>query len=256
MLSVGPTPDVEPEARVPTVRVNLVQSVRLLPHQSLVVEICFAGDMEVDDSEAYLLEPKELKSGLQVEPSLLSLSAEGGVLSNHTGCSMALEEGSLLGEATPVTLVDSAPNADDQIPEESDGLSVLRWIQIKSTAWRQKKLLESIGSLETLTSQGYALQFDQCSGCVSASHAAVTDRSESPICFAAVYIDDALVFSPTLKEHLDHLTAVIQRVNESNSNPLSAVRPPGGGVPHTCGHSTGAETQRCLSHSHYSVPTT
>ena len=94
MSPAEPTQDVEQEAKVPTVRVNLVQSVHLLPHQSLVVEVRFAGDKEVDGSEAYLLEPAELKSGLQVEPSRLSLSVEDGVLAvlnNPTGCSMSLE---------------------------------------------------------------------------------------------------------------------------------------------------------------------
>ena len=33
--------------------------------------------------------------------------------------------------------------------------------------------------------------------------------------FVAVYIDDVLVFSPTLEEHLNHLKAVIQQVSEA-----------------------------------------
>ena len=33
--------------------------------------------------------------------------------------------------------------------------------------------------------------------------------------FVAVYIDDVLVFSPTLEEHIDHLKAVIQRISEA-----------------------------------------
>ena len=72
------------------------------------------------------------------------------MINNPTGCSMALEGGSLLGEATPVTLVNHAPNGNQTqgIPEE---MSALRWIQTKPTAWRQQKLLESIGTLETLT---------------------------------------------------------------------------------------------------------
>ena len=72
------------------------------------------------------------------------------MINNPTGCSMALEGGSLLGEATPVTLVNPAPNGDQTqgIPEE---MSALRWSQTKPTTWRQQKLLESIGTLETLT---------------------------------------------------------------------------------------------------------
>ena len=151
-LPAEETPAAE-EAKVPTVRVNLVQSVQLLPHQSLVVEVSLARHKESDDSVTYLLEPIELRSGLEIEPSLLSLSAEDGVLAvinNPTGCSMALEEESLLGEATPVTLVNPAPN-DNQTQGVSGEQSALRWIQTKPTVWRQQKLLESVGALETLT---------------------------------------------------------------------------------------------------------
>ena len=144
----------EQGAKVPTVRVNLVQSVQLLPHQSLVVEVSFAGDEERNDVEAYLLEPTELRSGLQLEPSLLSVSPEDGVLAvvnNPTGCSMLLEEGTLLGEATPVSLVESAPDTRDPVSDIPEDLSALRWIQTQPTAWRQQKLVDSLGSLETLT---------------------------------------------------------------------------------------------------------
>ena len=99
--SAEPTSDPGLEAEVPTVQANLVQSIQLLPHQSLVVKVSFAGGQEANDSEAYLLEPVELKSGLQVEPFLLSLLAEDGfitVVTNSTGCSMSLEKGSLLRE--------------------------------------------------------------------------------------------------------------------------------------------------------------
>ena len=47
-LPAEETPGVE-EAEVPTVPVNLLQSVQLLPHQSLVVEVSFVGDGENDD---------------------------------------------------------------------------------------------------------------------------------------------------------------------------------------------------------------
>ena len=48
-LSAEETPGAE-EAKVPTVCVNLVQSVQLLPHQSLVVEVSLARHKESDDS--------------------------------------------------------------------------------------------------------------------------------------------------------------------------------------------------------------
>lgn len=62
------TPEEGREAKVPTVR---IQSAQLLPHQSLVVEVCIPGNKELDSLETYLLESAELKSGFQIEPSLL-----------------------------------------------------------------------------------------------------------------------------------------------------------------------------------------
>ena len=153
-LSIMAPHAAEQGAKVPTVRVNLVQSVQLLPHQSLVVEVSFTGDEERNDVEAYLLEPTKLKSGLQLEPSLLSVSPEDGVLAvvnNPTGCSMSMEEGTLLGEATPVSLVESAPDTHDPVSDVPEDSSALRWIQTQPTAWRQQKLVDSLGSLETLT---------------------------------------------------------------------------------------------------------
>ena len=143
----------EQGAKVPTVRVNLVQSVQLLPHQNLVVKVSFTGNGESNNVEAYLLEPAELKSGLQLEASLLSVSPEDGVLAvvnNPTGCSMLLDEGTLLG-ATPVSLVESAPDTHDPVSNVPEDSPALRWIQTQPTAWRQQKLVHSLESLETLT---------------------------------------------------------------------------------------------------------
>ena len=62
------------DARVPTVRVNLLQSTRLLPHQSRIVEVAVTCVGEVDGS--YLLEPAKLECGWQVDPSLLRVAAD------------------------------------------------------------------------------------------------------------------------------------------------------------------------------------
>ena len=101
----------------------------------------------------YLLEPRELDCGLKVDPSLLSVSADGDVLAvlvNPTGCSMVLAEGTPLGDAMPAKLVCPATIAEGR-PSTTKEQPALRWIQSKPTAWRKERLVESIGSLEALT---------------------------------------------------------------------------------------------------------
>ena len=99
-----------PEAKVPSVRVNLVHSVHLLPHQSQVVEVSLDG--QVGFKQPLLLDGTQLTCGIDVDTSLISMTADGmglTVLSNPTGCSMTVDEGSLLGAATPVEAVEPQP---------------------------------------------------------------------------------------------------------------------------------------------------
>ena len=142
------------DAQVPTVRVSLVQTVQLLPHQRKLVEVQLAGEEEVMGT--YLLEPTELQCGVRADQALLYVAADVEtltVVSNPTGQSMLIKEGSMLGEATPATLV--TPSADSEMletaiePEQEE--LWMRQIQSKPSAWRKRKLLETIGALETLT---------------------------------------------------------------------------------------------------------
>ena len=136
------------DARVPTIRVNLVQSACLLPHQSLVVDVSLAGD-GAELADTYVLEPAELKCGLLVDPALISVPADGdacAVLTNPTGCSMVLEEGNSIGEAVPATLVCPPESTDDQ-PGAARTQPALRQVQSKSMTWRRNKLAESIKGL-------------------------------------------------------------------------------------------------------------
>jgi hypothetical protein len=112
--------------------------------------VSLTGD-EASASDAYILEPTELKCGLVVEPALISVTADGdvrAVLSNPTGTSMVLEEGSSLGEAIPATPIPSPANTGP--PSEPIPQPALRWVQSKSTSWRKKKLAETVGSLGAL----------------------------------------------------------------------------------------------------------
>ena len=147
--SMEPHPSPEQPAVVPTVRVDLLQSTYVLPHQSRVVEVVL---QDVSDQRGcYLLEPSSSDSGLRIDPSLLQVEPDEpvlAVLSNPTGVSMALEEGNLLGEATQVDVVHPAQKADQPAPKEEPAV---RNVQTKPVSWRKKRLMESVGTLETLT---------------------------------------------------------------------------------------------------------
>ena len=137
-------------AVVPTVRVNLLQSTQILPHQSKVVEVALADNGEADGS--YFLQPALLDSGLQVDPSLLQIIPDQvvrAVVSNPTGLSMSLEEGDTLGEATLVDVV--SPPQQESRTETTEGEPFVRLVQTKSVTWRKERLVEGIGALETLT---------------------------------------------------------------------------------------------------------
>ena len=66
-------PDQDHEAVVPTVRINLLQSTHILPHQSKVVEVALCDGH--DASGSFFLESSTRDSGLQVDPSLLQVQA-------------------------------------------------------------------------------------------------------------------------------------------------------------------------------------
>ena len=147
-LSAGD--DQEQEATVPMVRVQLLQSTYVLPHQSKVVEVAL-HDIG-DPSGCYLLQPSSLDSGLRVDPSLIQVTPTEPVLavvSNTSGVSMALEEGDQLGDATPVDVV-TPPEGVNQPVTTQEQLTVKN-VQSKPASWRKQRLIESIGTLETLT---------------------------------------------------------------------------------------------------------
>ena len=141
----------EQEAVVPMVRVNLLQSVYVLPHQSKVVEVTLCDTTDADGS--YFLEPFSLDSGLQVAPSLLQVVPDKPVLavvSNPSGISTMLEARDLLGMATPVDVVKPAQGAVQ--PGEEERPPAVRKVHSKPVSWRKEKLKESVGVLELLTS--------------------------------------------------------------------------------------------------------
>ena len=95
-------------AEVPTVRVRLVQSLRLLPHQGASVTVQLHSDSELQNTESMLLEPSCHQSPVEVDDSLPKFNRVGHgqvAVYNPTGCSCFLEAGAELGEASVIAVV-------------------------------------------------------------------------------------------------------------------------------------------------------
>ena len=138
----------EQGATVPMVSVRLLQSTSVLPHQSKVVEVALPNPS--NSAGCYFLEPSSSDSGLRVDPSLIRVVPDEPVLaviSNPSGVHLALEEGDLLGEATPVDVVLPHKKESDARPETPE----VKKIQSKPPSWRKKQLIESVGVPEALT---------------------------------------------------------------------------------------------------------
>ena len=143
------------EARVPVIRVNLVQSVHLQ-----VVEVSL--DSQEDLQQPLLLDGAQLTCGVGAHTSLIDVDKDGRaltVLSNPTGCSMTVDEGSPLGVAVPVEPVEPEPRVLQPTESKSESgpssttelttlaaesASVSR-VHTKPDTWRKKRLAESIG---------------------------------------------------------------------------------------------------------------
>ena len=159
--------EADPGAKVPTVRVSLVQSVYLLPHQSQVVEVSLDGQGDI--KQPLLLSGSQLSCGVDVDTSLLDTTEDRvayAVLSNTTGCSMAVDKGSCLRDALPVDVVQpqpdelllgpglSCPNREpDTTPVATPTAvtpAVVSQVEASTDAWHQKKLAEIIGPTDIL----------------------------------------------------------------------------------------------------------
>ena len=113
-------PNVESDARVPTIRVNLVQSVHLLPHKSQVVEVSVGCEGEID--KPLLLDTAPLDCGVDVDTALIQATVDGialTVLSNSTGQSASIEEGSTLGNATHADIIETQHSGPEKSRRES-----------------------------------------------------------------------------------------------------------------------------------------
>ena len=145
-----------PQSQVPTVRVNLVQSVRLLPHQSKVVEVQMTPATNLD--QPLLLEPLPIplrnEVSLDVDMALLRTTAEGTaqiVVSNYTGQVCCMGGGSLIGNASVVNIIEGqVPRVHETPPS---GQPTVSRVQSQPATWRRERLANLVGKPELLTTE-------------------------------------------------------------------------------------------------------
>ena len=70
------------EAKVPAVRVHLIRSLQLLPHQTKMVDVLLTPNL----SGPFLLEPRELANGMEVDTALMETSEPGCGYQTPQGC--------------------------------------------------------------------------------------------------------------------------------------------------------------------------
>ena len=142
-------------AEVPTVRVMLVQSLRLLPHQGASVTVQLDSDSGLQNTESMLLEPSCHQSPVEVHDSLLKFNRDGHgqvAVYNPTGCSCFLEAGAELGEASVVTIVQPnlAEAAGDHNSQDSSP-PFLKHITGSCAVQRKQEIKELVGEPALLT---------------------------------------------------------------------------------------------------------
>ena len=134
-------------ATVPTVRVRLVQTLRLLPQQSTVIKVQIQEGHQM--TKPLMLEPDsslEESAGLQVVDGLLEPGEDGEahiLVANTTGFTQNIEQGLELGsviEATPISVPDQITQDDTRLSHAH--LDVKTIISQESSEARKKKLFE------------------------------------------------------------------------------------------------------------------
>ena len=139
------------ESKVPLVKVSLVRTVNLLPHQSIIAQVQCS-----ERSATCLVEPTqclEQETGVQVEATLIVTDSDGIanlVLSNSNGYSCHVNGGKTVGLFHTVSMVkptlEQTPECDCLLPEPATVLAVM------SKSERCKMLREAVGRPELLDS--------------------------------------------------------------------------------------------------------
>ena len=156
----------EDTAVVPTVRVQLLQSVTVPPLQRLAVEVKVDSDAV---SGRLILEPQQPMKGILIEPSLLN--ARDGIammeVTNQTGFTQHLQEGMELGEVTEATV--ASLGAEDQAADQTLDLEDVPWIrrvsQNNSNEWRTeqvRKLFHPSLNRDARERENFCQTLEQC----------------------------------------------------------------------------------------------
>ena len=138
-----PQPKQEHSASVPTIRVRLLQSVRVPAGRSAIVPVQVEGGkstMLLENDPAV-----EESIGLRVEDVLLQPSEEGVAhlkLSNYTGFSGILREGTVVGEAVEATLIPPLRERDDVLQCKVPNVNQVSTISESDRKSKLMKMLE------------------------------------------------------------------------------------------------------------------
>ena len=133
------------EAKVPTVRVKLVQSLRLSPRQSAVVQVrvdgCGGGGPVYVEHDPHL----EDETGLSTEDALLQPNEEGCarmVISNPSSYPQVAEIGTTIGEVIAAAVVEAEVLPD--LNDDQSWLSEVRRVSDGEDAHQRKRKLREM----------------------------------------------------------------------------------------------------------------
>ena len=107
-----PNKDSDANALVPTIRVCLVQSLRLPPNRGAVVPVCCEGNVE-QCQQPLLVEAEGRLDGLTVESAMIIPPKDGItqiVVRNDSGFTQKLDEGEVLGVMESAEVLEAPPD--------------------------------------------------------------------------------------------------------------------------------------------------
>ena len=129
---------------VPTVRVQLVQTVKLLPQQGTRIQVQTQGAQDCENAKTFLVEPDSNLTdfGLSVEPTLLELKDGTAqvVIVNSTGFTQRLNQGLDIGQLQEAEVI---PPSTEIVTEDTQGDQNFAVIGTVSTeSWRRDRVCE------------------------------------------------------------------------------------------------------------------
>ena len=137
---------------VPTVRVRLLQSVKLLP-QCATVAVQVEGGSHSKEAQTLLLEPDQ-EAPLRVQDALLRVEKDHLThiqVFNPTGSSCHAEASSGLGEAVPAEPIEAEEHPAVALTPEDSVHAAVRRITQPQVLTRKEKLCEIVGKPDLLT---------------------------------------------------------------------------------------------------------